>query len=285
MFRASESTTSETRPRGSPAEDIRMRTLDLPRVAHLLLLTLIANIRPAHAQRTVTDAPNLQENITKYALAAQAHITQMAQWQNQVMRTEMQVQSMAQTVEAARDIASGGPLHAIASALSSPMFADSAAGDVGTTLKDGIQLTGATDQTLQYSRDAIGNVLSEAEHGGYGYAAQMHASNQLLGVQAEIEMAQAQQQAAVLAEKQAAAEVQVNQDSATMSTQDTQYMAVRNGAQATDAASSICSGAVQDKWVGRVGKGQGKHRLYNFETWRSCRCAATQNDRTCSIAI
>lgn len=226
-----------------------MRLSVLPRIILPLLLTFVASIRPAHAQWAVIDAPNLQENITKYALAAQAHMTQLAQWENEVMRAEMQAQNMMQNVQTARDIASGGPLYALVNTLSSPMFAGSAAGDVGTTLKDGIQLTGVTEENLQYSRDAIGNALAEAERGGNGYAAQMHASNQLLGVQAEIEMAQAQQQAAVLAEKQAAAEeVQLNQDSATKSAQDTQYMAVRSGAQATDAASSICSGAVKDKY-------------------------------------
>lgn len=220
---------------------------------HLPALALLAMLgfgcRPAFAQWAVIDGANLQENITKYALSAQAHMTQLAQWENQVMRAEMQVRNMAQNVEAARDIASGGPLYAIANTLSSPMFAGSAAGDVGTTLKEGIQLTGATEENLQYSRDAIGNALAEAEHGGNGYAAQQHASNQLLGVQAMIQMAQAQQEAALLAQKQAVAEeVQLNQDSATKTAQNTQYLAVRSGAQATDAASSICTGAVQDKY-------------------------------------
>ncbi len=224
-----------------------MRILEFRGVALVLVLAILGSVRPAHAQWAVIDAPNLQENITKYALSAQAHITQLSQWENQIMRAEMEAQNMMQNAQSALDAKNPGL--AAVNALSSPMFAYTTAGDVAGALKDGLELTGQTAATLNYSRDAIGNALAEAEHGGNGYAAQMHASNQLLGVQAMIEEAQAQQQAALLAEKQAAAEeIQQNQDSATKSAQNTQYMAVRSGAQATDAASSICSGAVKDKY-------------------------------------
>ena len=214
----------------------------------LLLLTYLAGSRPAFAQWAVFDGANLQENIAKYALAAQQRMTQLAQFENQVMREEMMYQNMLQNALALKSDLHQ-PLYLVANALTSPMLQGTAAGDVGQTLVDGIELTNQTQMDLQSSRDAIGQALAEAESGGNSDTSQLHAANQLAAVQAEIAMAQAQQQAARLDELQAAdQERQQYKSNAAQEARATQYLSVQSGKQATDAGETICSGQVNDKY-------------------------------------
>ena len=214
----------------------------------LLLLTLLAGSQPAFAQWAVFDGANLQENIAKYALAAQQRMTQLAQFENQVMREEMMYQNMMQNALALKNDLHQ-PLYLVANALTNPMLQNTAAGDVGGALADGIELSHQTQMDLQSSRDAIGQALAEAESGGNSNTAQLHAGNQLSAVQAEIAMAQAQQQAARLDELQAAEQArQQYQNNAAQEARATQYLAVQAGTQSTDSGESFCTGQVNDKY-------------------------------------
>ena len=223
-----------------------MRTFKLFVVAVLMQTVLF--VPRAFAQWAVFDGANLQENIAKYALAAQQRMTQLAQFENQVMREEMMYRNMMQNALAVKDDLHQ-PLYLVANALTNPMLQGTAAGDVGQTLVDGIELTQQTQMDLQTSRDAIGQALAEAESGGNSQTAQLHAANQLAAVQAEIAMAQAQQQAARLDELQAADQErqQYKNNAATMA-RTTQYLKVTSGAQSTDSGESFCAGQVSDKY-------------------------------------
>ena len=223
-----------------------MRTFKLLLTAALIQSAVF--VPPAIAQWAVFDGANLQENVAKYALAAQQRMTQLAQFENQVMREEMMYQNMMQNALAlTNDL--HRPLYLVANALTNPMLQGTAAGDVGKTLVDGIELTSQTQMDLQTSRDAIGQALAEAESGGNSDTAQLHAANQLSAVRAEIEMAQAQQQAARLDELQAAdQERQQYKNNAAAMTRATQYLKVTSGAQSTDSGESFCGGQVSDKY-------------------------------------
>lgn len=208
--------------------------------------------QPAFAQWAVFDGANLQENIAKYALAAQQRMTQLAQFENQVMREEMMYQNMMQNALALKNDLHQ-PLYLVANALTNPMLKNTAAGDVGGALVDGIELTNQTQMDLQTSRDAIGQALAEAESGGNSNTAQLHAANQLAAVQAEIAMANAQEQAARLDELQAAEQArQQYQSNAAQEARTTQYLSVQSGKQSTDAGESFCTGQVRDKYCGKA---------------------------------
>ena len=226
------------------------------RTFKLLLAAVLAQavffVPPAFAQWAVFDGANFQENIAKYALAAQQRMTQLAQFENQVMREEMMYQNMMQNTLALKNDLHQ-PLYLVANALTNPMLRGTAAGDVGQTLVDGIELTQQTQMDLQSSRDAIGQALAEAENGGNSDTAQLHAANQLAAVQAEIAMAQAQQQAARLDELQAAAQArQQYKNNAAQEARSTQYLAIQNGKQSTDSGESLCTGHVNDKYCGKA---------------------------------
>lgn len=224
----------------------------LPLLALLLVLTCLAGIRPAFAQWAVFDGSNFSENVAKYALAAQQRMTQLAQFENQIMREEMMYENMMQNTLALKNDLHH-PLYLVANALTNPMLANTAAGDVGGALVDGLALTQQTQMDMQSSRDAIGQALAEAESGGNSNTAQLHAANQLAAVQAEIAMAQAQQQAARLDEVQAAEqERQQYKTNAAQEARTTQYLAVQSGKQSTDSGESICSGQVSDKFCGKA---------------------------------
>ncbi len=228
-----------------------MNTRSLSLLA-LLLLTYLAGSRPAFAQWAVFDGANLQENIAKYALAAQQRMTQLAQFETQVMREEMMYQNMMQNALALKNDLHQ-PLYLVANALTNPMLKNTAAGDIGGALVDGIELTNQTQMNLQTSRDAIGQALAEAESGGNSNTAQLHAGNQLAAVQAEIAMAQAQQQAARLDELQAAEQERQNyKDHAAAEARATQYLSVRSGQQSTDSGESFCTGQVSDKYCNQA---------------------------------
>ena len=227
-------------------EHVHMRTITL------VLLTVLAQavlfVPAAHAQWAVFDGSNFSENVAKYALAAQQRMTQLAQFENQVMREEMMYENMMQNALALKDDLHH-PLYLVANALTNPMLQNTAAGDVGGALVDGIALTQQTQMDMQASRDAIGAAVAEAEGGGNSYAAQFHAANQLAAVQAEIEMAQAQQQAARLDEEQAIQQRQ-QQYQAQVATQakETQFASVNPGQQSANTGESICGGQQQNPY-------------------------------------
>lgn len=227
-----------------------MRTITLVLLA--IFTQAVLFVPPAFAQWAVFDGSNFSENVAKYALAAQQRMTQLAQFENQIMREEMMYENMMQNTLALKDDLHH-PLYLVANALTNPMLRNTAAGDVGGALVDGIALTQQTQMDMQASRDAIGAALAEAEGGGNSYAAQFHAANQLSAVQAEIEMAQAQQQAARLDEVQAVEqERQQYKTNAAQEARTTQYLAVQSGKQSTDSGESICSGQVSDKFCGKA---------------------------------
>lgn len=211
----------------------------LPALAVLLITGL--GCQPAFAQWAVFDGSNFSENVAKYALAAQQRMTQLAQFENQVMREEMMYENMMQNALAVKDDLHH-PLYLVANALTNPMLQGTAAGDVGQTLVDGIELSNSTQMDLQATRDAIGQALSEAENGGNSQTAQLHAANQLAAVQVEIAEAQAQETAARLDEQQAVEQSQQQYlNSVAAEAKSTQYAPVQAGPQATDSGENICA--------------------------------------------
>lgn len=231
----------------------------------LIVATVIAVVawNSASAQWAVFDGANFGENIAKYTLAAQAHLTQLYQWENQIIRQEMMYeQTIGNTFAAANDMVDSAtsPYYMLVDQASADINnlanIKAAAGDIQGTLEGGLQVSQDTATDLTSSGDQLRWALQEAEQGGSSRTAQLHAQNQLAAVQASIQEAQAQDIAAMLDQKLAAEQMQQQLDQLQLQdAQNTQYLPIQNTSQGADQNESICASGSTNPYCNWNGSG------------------------------
>jgi hypothetical protein len=158
-------------------------------ILSLMALSIVSFLHPtqAHAQWAVFDGANLAENIANYGEQAQAQLTRIQQYENQLLMYEdMVAQAKAGNFGAVlQDFGPASSLLGVVEKASSDL-------DEATIIKQNAQTTANLHGGLTAGMDSLKQAFTDAKAAG-GRDAMLQANNEMAQAQAQLQQVVAQQ--------------------------------------------------------------------------------------------